>query len=89
MPTHLQAKLARDQRLEAAGHAVALGARAPPQFEHVAEPHRGDQAAGYTLALENGVGADSGAVHEGGERVGAEAAFPDAGHHAARLVVRR
>jgi len=84
---HLDAQLAGDDRLEAADHAIAVGARAPSQLEHVAKAHRGDQAAHDTLALEDGIGADRGAVHQRNQRLGGETAVADAGHHATRLIV--
>ena len=40
----LDAPLARDQRLEGAGHAVGPGPRAPAELEGVAEAARGDRA---------------------------------------------
>ena len=86
---HFDTQLARDEGFEAADHAVAEGPRAAPQFQHVAETDRGDQAADDALALEDRVGADSGAMHQGTQRVGGQAAVANAGHHAARLIVGR
>ena len=52
----LEPQLARDQRLERAGHAVGLRPRAAAELEGVAEAARGDQPDLGDLALEHGVG---------------------------------
>ena len=86
---HFEAQLARDQRLEAADHAVAEGPRAAAELQHIAEARSGDQAAARALAFENGVGADSGAVHQRRQVLDRDAAVAQSREHAARLVVGR
>ncbi len=53
---HLEAEIARDQRLEVALEPVGRGARAPAQLQHVAEAARGDEPGAGALALEQRVG---------------------------------
>ena len=60
----LEAEVARDDRREAAGHAVGLRAGAAAELEHVAEARGGDQAGAGEAALEHGVGGGGGAVHD-------------------------
>src|SRR5262249_57569505 len=52
----LKAPLARNERLERAGHAVGTRPRAPAELERVAETARGDEPYARHLALEHGVG---------------------------------
>ena len=84
---HLGPEVARDQRLEAPGHPVRIGASAATQFEHIAKACRGNQAATRPLALEHGVGGDSRAVNQRGYRseIGFEHRQP--GDEADRLVL--
>ena len=84
---HLGPQIARDQRLEAPGHAVGIGASAAAQLEHVAKAGRGNQPAARSLAFEHGIGGDRGAVNQRGYRgeIGFERGQP--GDEADRLVL--
>ena len=57
-------QVARDQRLEAAGHPVGIGASAAPQLQHIAKASRGNQPAARALALKHGIGGDRRAVDQ-------------------------
>jgi hypothetical protein len=65
---HLRPQIARDECLEAPGHAVRIGACAASEFEYVAKPGRGNQPAARSLAFEHGIGRDRGAVDQRGYR---------------------
>ena len=82
----LDAALARDQRLEAAGHAVGVGPRAAAELERVAEAARGDEPHLGHLALEHGVGGGGGAVDDEVEIARAHARLRDRRQHAVGLV---
>ena len=83
---HLEAQLARDDRLEGAGHAVGLGPGAPAQLERVAEAARGDQPDLGDLALQHRVGGGRGAVDDQVEIGGRHAGCGDRLQHAGGLV---
>ena len=76
----VEAELARDQRLEAAGQAPAVRPGAPAELERVAEPAGGDETALRSLALQDRVGGDGGAVHDGLDGRGGRAARVDSRH---------
>src|SRR5438128_1765787 len=61
---HLGPQVARDQRLEAPGHAIRIGASATAELENVAKPGCGNQPAARSLAFEHGIGGDCGAVDQ-------------------------
>jgi hypothetical protein len=61
---HLEAEVARDQRLERALEPVGRGTRAPAQLQHVAEAARGDEPGAGALALEQRVGRGGGPVDD-------------------------
>jgi len=84
---HLGPQIARDQRLEASGHAVGIGACATAEFEHVAKPGCGNQPAARSLAFEHGVGGDRGAVDQRGYRGEISVEHCQAGDEADRLVL--
>ncbi len=63
----LEPEIAVDDRDEIAPEAPGVPAVATAHFQHVAEACRGDQTGAGALALEQGVGADGGAVDDGGE----------------------
>ena len=65
---YLGPQVARDQRLEAPGHAVGTGPSAAAELEHVAKPGRGNQPAACSLAFEHSIGGDRGAVDQRGYR---------------------
>jgi hypothetical protein len=85
----LQAQLPRYQRHEAAGEAVGRGPGATPQFQHVAEACRGDQANAREAALQQGVGGGGGTVDQGVDAVQGQPGAFQRRQHAACLVVRR
>jgi hypothetical protein len=58
-------KLARDQGLEAPGHAVGVRASASAELEHIAEPGRGDEASPRDRTLQERVRGRGGAVDDG------------------------
>ena len=62
---HLDAKLARDQRREAAGQPIGVGPRAPSELQYVAEALGGDESATAELTFQERVGGDRGAVDDG------------------------
>src|SRR4029077_1358262 len=64
---HLDAHVAVGDRDEVTPQAPGAAAVAPPHFQHVAEAAGGDDAYFRTAALEQGVGADGGAVHDRGD----------------------
>src|SRR6516165_4328717 len=61
---HLNATLARDQRLKRPDHAVGRRPDATTELECVAETLRRHEPAGGTLALENSIDANRGAMDE-------------------------
>ena len=82
---HVEAQLARYQRFEAAGQTPAVRPGAPAELQRVAEPAGGDQSALRALALQDRVGGDGGAVHDGLDGRGRRAARIDARHEALGL----
>ena len=62
---HLDAKLARDQRREAARQPIGVGPRAPSELQYVAEALGGDEPATAELTFQERVGGDRGAVDDG------------------------
>jgi len=61
---NLEPEVARDERREAAGHAVSLRTGAPAELEHVAEALGGDEPGPRQPTLEHGVGGGRGAVDD-------------------------
>ena len=61
---NLEPEVARDDRREAAGHAVGLRTGAAAELEHVAEARGGDEPGPREPALEHGVGGGGGAVDD-------------------------
>ena len=61
---HLQAQLARDERLEPSGESIGLRPGAPAELQHVPEPSGGDQTGCRQLAFQQRVGGGGGAVHQ-------------------------
>ena len=85
----LAAQLARDQRLEGAGHAVGLRPRAAAELEHVAKAAGRDQAHPRELALEHGVGGGGRAMDDRGELGEGHPRLVEGGEDAEGLVVGR
>jgi hypothetical protein len=69
--------------------APGLGAVAAAHLQHVAETARGDDAGARHLAFEQRVGADRGAVHDGGDGRGRIGHARHAVHEAARFLAAR
>ena len=85
---HVEAQLARDQRLEAAGETPVVRPGAPAKFQGITEPAGGDQPAPRALALQDRIGGDGGAVHDGLDGFGGSTARADPGHEAFGLCAR-
>ncbi len=60
---HLQAHVARHNGFEAAPKPPRLGTVAPPHFQHIAEPRRGDNAGRRPLAFQQCIGARRRPMH--------------------------
>ena len=84
---HLGPQFARDECLKAPGHAIGIGARAAAELEHVAKPGRGYQPAARSLAFEDGVGGNRGAVDQRGHRGEISFEFGQASNEADRLIL--
>ena len=82
---HVEAQLARNQRLEAAAQPPAARPGASTELKGVAEPAGCDQPALRALAFQDRVGGDGGAVHQGLDGPGGSAARVDSRHEALGL----
>ena len=85
---HIEPQLARNQRLEGAGEAPVVRPGAAAELEGVAEPAGRHESALRTLALQNRIGGDGGAVHDGLDARGRSTARVDARHEAVGLRAR-
>ena len=63
-PATSSLQVARDDRHEAAGHAVGLRPRAAAELDHVAKAARGDHAGPGQPPLQHGIGGGRRAVHD-------------------------
>ena len=86
---HVETQLARNQRLEAAGQAPAARPGAPAELEGIAESAGCHQPALRALALQDRVGGDGGAVHDGLDGRGRGTARVDSRHEAFGLCAGR
>jgi hypothetical protein len=86
---HFAAQVARHHGREAAAQAPGFGAVAAAHLQHVAETARGDDAGACHLAFEQRIGADGGAVHDGGNVGGRIGHARHAVHEAARFLAAR
>ena len=85
---HVEPQLARDQRLEAPRESPPARPGAPAELEGVAESAGRDEPALRALALQDRVGGDGGAVHDGLDGRGRRPARVDARHEAVGLRAR-
>ena len=85
---HVEAQLARDQRLEAAGEAPVVRPGAPAELQGVAEPSGRDEPALRALALQDRIGGDGGAVHDGLDGLRGRTACGNPRHEAFGLSTR-
>jgi hypothetical protein len=79
-------ELARDQRLEAAGHAVGVRPGAPAKFQHITKACGRDEASAGELALQERIRRGGGAVDHRADRRRISLSLGECREHTLRLV---